>query len=833
MQERKVMQKDMRQVMRRVHDFLKDARKKQQMKLPSEAYFLNEDEIVCFQRKRGDSRYPYTFDGLTLWAYSSGNVKIQESAFNILLGWEISLEPNLAFFFGIKQGERYLPVSITGAARQPYEGDILRYIVYTPAAAYYIAESENLDGCLKLYVNEKKNVRMICTIHNKGSQACETYLASYIVPFMRHASAEGFEDKWYKSCSLTDDGFLFATTECVNRTLCLQHYGSIVRKCERKVTSTTSPSDYKGGSMQQLYAAESLIKGSFSEGKAYCGFTESAIAGDLCNVTLLPAESVTLDYTFAVSDDKTEAVYRAHCSEDFVGRELFRDLPRVQIETDVVQDKRFSYFLHNVFRQVEFCSRAKNYAGDLIGFRDIFQQLECALFWIPEVCRNRMVEALGYIGENGRVPRQYSYQQNRAVLPRMDLREFIDQGVWIISAVYTYLAVTNDYSILYEECGYYSIEGQSVSFSDKKNTVLEHLLRITDFLLNNMDDQTHCIHALYGDWNDALDGLGNTDDPGKEFGTGVSVMATMQVYQSCLQMCEILDHEDKFQKKEGEYRETAALILRGLFDYAIDDDGKGHQKIIHGWGDKRLFKVGSFCDNDGQSRDSATSNAFWVLSGINGKKDMREHILQAYSRLDSKNGIRTFYPYFAPDNKLVGRITQLPEGTAENAAVYIHATLFAIWSLYELGEVEFAEKQLLKILPITHSYISTTPFVMPNSYCYNEQYGYDGESMNDWFTGSGCVLGKIVFLEIFGFKPDLNGFVLRPVQNSVFRSFQVTLRVKEGILRLNYRNEQRGTRKFVLHDEGKLGDPIVCEETEIYVRNQELYQRNLCIEIID
>ena len=104
MRKGKVMQNDMYRVMRLVHDFLKDERQKQQMKLPSEAYFLNEDEIVCFQRKRGDSRYPYTFDGLTLWAYSSGNVKIQESAFNILLGWENSLEPGLAFFFGIKRG---------------------------------------------------------------------------------------------------------------------------------------------------------------------------------------------------------------------------------------------------------------------------------------------------------------------------------------------------------------------------------------------------------------------------------------------------------------------------------------------------------------------------------------------------------------------------------------------------------------------------------------------------------------------------------------------------------------------------------------------------------
>ena len=40
--------------------------------LPSNCYFLNADEILCYERKFGDSRYPYSYDGLTLWAYSSG-----------------------------------------------------------------------------------------------------------------------------------------------------------------------------------------------------------------------------------------------------------------------------------------------------------------------------------------------------------------------------------------------------------------------------------------------------------------------------------------------------------------------------------------------------------------------------------------------------------------------------------------------------------------------------------------------------------------------------------------------------------------------------------------
>lgn len=73
---------------------------------------------------------------------------------------------------------------------------------------------------------------------------------------------------------------------------------------------------------------------------------------------------------------------------------------------------------------------------------------------------------------------------------------------------------------------------------------------------------------------------------------------------------------------------------------------------------------------------------------------MKKYIEAAYRRLDSKYGIKTFEPYFRSDNKGVGRIVNFPAGTAENAATYIHATLFAVWSLFELGESDKAWEQI-------------------------------------------------------------------------------------------------------------------------------------------
>ena len=477
-------------------------------------------------------------------------------------------------------------------------------------------------------------------------------------------------------------------------------------------------------------------------------------------------------------------------------------------------------------RQTEFCARAKNYAGELIGIRDVFQQLECALLWIPDYCRGKIVEALGFLGEDGRAPRQYTYPRDQGVPPKMDLRKFIDQGVWIISTVYTYLAVTGDFSILNEQCGYYKLDDDSVEYSEKRDSVLEHLLRIADYLISHLDEETHCLHALYGDWNDALDGLGKTEEKGKEFGTGVSVMATMQLYKNLHELCEILAHEKKYFDKIEAYQATAKRIENGLFEHAIESDDSGNKKILHGWGDKRSYKVGSFCDNDGVSRDSATSNAFWVLSGMNEKRDMKEHILRAFERLDSKYGIKTFEPYFAPDNDRVGRIIYLPKGTAENAATYIHATLFVIWALYELGENKRAEEQIKKILPLTHEFISTTPFVMPNSYVHNEEKGFDGESMSDWFTGSGAVLGKVLFFGVLGLHLDLNGVTVAPAKSTLFRELKTVLRVKGGELEISYKNAGAGKRKITVN--GK-----AIQANSVTLRNEELYGKRMSVEIID
>lgn len=213
---------------------------------------------------------------------------------------------------------------------------------------------------------------------------------------------------------------------------------------------------------------------------------------------------------------------------------------------------------------------------------------------------------------------------------------------------------------------------------------------------------------------------------------------------------------------------------------------------------------------------------------------MKEHIVKAYERMDSKYGIKTFEPYFAPENKDVGRITSLPKGTAENGATYIHGTLFTIWSLFEMGEYDKAWEQIFKILPITHEFISTSPFVMPNSYAENPEQGMDGESMSDWFTGSGCVLGKVLFFCVFGVRPNLQGVEICPAINKKFNKLQTTLSIKGGEITVIYRYVGQGKRTFMVNGNSVCGEYVAKYGTDkITLLGEEIAGKKLVVEVCD
>ncbi len=867
----------------RWHNALKqNTQLRNESSLPGEAYFIDEHNILSIPGDDGDSRYPYGKNGFNFWAYASGYMHCNEGLFSVFLRANEGQEPKIAFFAGFPGEEgRYgyfplLPVPVMNC-RETGGTEIERYTVFSKSCIYYITEARGMRFTVRVFPDDSKRLYFTTYIENLEAVRKEFYISTYMNPFLCHNLNENGESRWFREVRYMNGRsgeealgtFSIKVNEDISRTVSVSNIGIIRRglaiagdSCMTGHQETASRYEYAGGSRGSVNNPGSLLFGAFKDKKHICAFTEVGAAGDILHFSIDGKSDIRYDQVLG---------YRVHCSDENEADELLQEkvLPEeidrkleavekdmaergkgLQLEVSVTKENslkagKFNSFFEHLKVQVEFCSLIKGYvqlsAGSLIGIRDIFQALEGLTYWQPAAVRKKMLEAFEFIIEDGRCPRQYTLPVSEENPPAMDLRLFIDQGVWVISAVSTYIRVTGDKSFLNEICGYYRIVDEKraiVAKSTIKDTVLEHMMKIMDFLMSKRDfSNTGCIRVLYGDWNDALDGLGVSNEPEQEFGTGVSVMATLQVFQNLNEMAELLSWLDcrKYAVEIAEYRKAAEELKINIRKYCIICNEEGEKRIVHGWGDKRAYFVGGFNDPDGTPRLGLTSNAFWVLSGINSLDNCMEPvILEAFRALDTKYGFKTFEPAFMPHTPGVGRIPKLPAGTAENGAVYVHASAFAVMALFQLGYSKEAWEQLTKLLPFTHERISCSPFVMPNSYCFNREKGIDGESMLDWQTGSSNVILKTIIKYVLGIRPGFDGIWLQPAEYLPFGKLEFFINIKGCDLHVTYENNEKGERKIFIDDIEQPGTYSKNMKPEgLWIPNSDLRRSQLNIRIVD
>ncbi len=797
---------------------IKAAEKEAEGKLPQNSFYLDYDKVVCLPRSRGESRFPYDGDGLMVWLHSTGFINAMESNFNIFKTANCGEESAVSFFGGIKNTENgYTPISVTGASRAAEEKGVSRYILYTLKCAYCFVEVQGIVLALRLHVDEKKHIHFSLNAINVSDGKKEFYIASFMEAILRYAENEGF---WSR---LTKYGKHYKNGSFILKSRNGKSHDSLVinsKVCEGVPTKkyhTCSRSDFLGESGLSIANSRSLRVGGFETQAEDVATTDLPIAADMFHFTADAQECVRIEYELCVnhSEDVNEAeglidadidIQRIDSGLELIEQKEKGDFDKLSIRfedwnSDKTNADTFNKFLRSVQKQVTICAHGKNYAGPMIGVRDVFQQIEAALIWQGHISREKILIAMDKILVTGRPPRQYSIPATSEANIYLNVKKYIDQGVWIINTVYTYLAYTGDYSILDEECGYLEIsEGVlhgEAKRSRERDSVLCHLKRIMDYMLSQIDEEyeTGCLRALFGDWNDALDGLGRTEDKEKEYGSGVTVMATLQLYQNLREMTELLrivgDDEGHCEK----YAIASERLEKGLERYAIDVNEKGERRIIHGWGDKLGYKVGSFNDPDRSARYSLTANSFWAISKfLKRDPSLKSSIMDCMNAVSSKYGLRTFDVPFPENTKGVGRISSLVPGTYENCCVYVHGALFGTMALFEMGESQRAWEEIEKAIVITHDNCTMTSFIMPNSYCENPDYGMDGESMGDWHTGSATVLIKEIIRYGFGICPTLNGVLIQTPKYFPSKNAEITLRVRGSKLTMKYSNNGQGKR---------------------------------------
>ena len=819
--------------------------------LPENAYYLNDKDVLCLEREIGESRYPYYMDGLTLWAHSTGHIASNESNFVIFRTAAAGEGATLDFWGGIKNGEEWIPVSITGATKPLIEPvSVKRYTVYSPCCAYYIADTDNIVFALRCAVTTKKQISFTSMAINKTDNTEETYIATYFNPILRYSNNDTPWAPMGRKAKLADD----------NTSILIRHSDpedkdpvniAVITKTlvsENPVVedATVACSNFLGAIGRTASNALSLKMGKYPRTKRATNTADMSISSEILKTTLNKNGVFTADFLINLSHDESavETLVKtkpANIDSDIKAQEKVNaeklsglDITFGNLDTDKVNSTVFNRFLKSLQTQVNLCALGKNYAGWLLGVRDVFQQLTCVQIWNPDGARAQIVRALNFIMSNGRPPRQFSVPDNDSIIPTFDIRQFIDQGLWIIETVLKYISSTGDWSILDEKCSYYDIIDEYKGLykkSDVVDSVLDHLLKITDFLTDKIDSRTNCLRILYGDWNDAVCGMGATDRD-EEFGTGVSTMASLQLYKLLFEMCEILNHVGEHNEKIKELQAIRASLADGLEKFALQQDGD-RTHVMHGWGDMGKYTVGSLCDPDGKKRFSATCNSFWCISGmIERNPELKESILKAYDVLDSKYGIKTFEPYFPQDMKGVGRIVNLTPGTYENACTYVHCTTFAIMALFIMGEPRRAWEQIFKVIPMTHEHVSKTSFVMPNSYVYNEEYEIDGESGGDWYTGSGAVLTRCIYEYALGMQVTPDGVRVATPDYLPSDSVKMSVRIKGCQVDFEYSKTGEGRVYFVNGEKAECLTDALSNTKYIFIKNEALKDK-IQIKVVD
>lgn len=789
-------------------------KKTRDVALPDNSYILEENTVLTYPRKYGDSRYPYYNRGLNLFPHSSGYIDCTKGPFTVFRFVHYNEDAPVAFFAGEKQGDRFFPISVTGAARQAVEEGIERYVVFTTVCAYYIVESEKAVFALRAHLDADDRIRFSLGAVNRGEERT-IYLSSFFEPTLKYgANEESYHRMWKYGIHQDNGKFLMMTHNMRYDCLAINKKieGEVVR--EHFTTAKRTFLGMRGGCLTNSLA---LVNGHYDKDVPTTNTTDQPIASDMVHFSLPKDGFACIHYDMLVCEDIDEAKAFLDTEVD-VAKENAALVVRREEEKKVFENLNISFkdwhndgvnpnvlnqFLKFVQRQVTLCSLGDRYAGSMLGIRDVFQQLEPCLIWHKDRARAQIVRVMNYMLDTGRPPRQITFPSQEYPIPNMDLRPFIDQGFWIFSTLHTYLAYTDDFSILDEICGYYTPAATygPIKPSEEKDSLLCHLQRIMDFLISNVDDKTRCVHSLHGDWNDALIGLGDSSDPDKEFGDGVSVMATLQMYLSLTQLCEILEHIGGFEERIAQLREVQRQVAEGFMKYAVETDTEGTKRVVHGWGEHRSYFIGTTHDYDGKDRISLTTQAYFAISDmVHRYPELKEDIVRNILKLDSKYGLLTFDKSFDEYSPKVGEVSTIAPGTVENACAYVHASTFAIMALFQMGHSKEAWEQFQKSIVITHDNATLTPFVMANSYCENEGLGMDGESLaaGDWFTGSGAVLMKELIRCGFGIVPNMDSLTMMPPKVMPCKGAEVTLNIKGADVRVSYENRGEGKRRIML-----------------------------------
>lgn len=435
----------------------------------------------------------------------------------------------------------------------------------------------------------------------------------------------------------------------------------------------------------------------------------------------------------------------------------------LQIETP---DKDLDNFVNNWLpRQVYYHGgvnrlttdpQTRNYLQDNMGMNYIR----------PEVARKAFLTALSQQEATGSMPDGILLAEG-AELKYINQVPHTDHCVWLPVTLEVYLDETGDYGMLRE---------QVRSENGDNFTVFERISRAMDWLLAARDERG-LSYIAQGDWCDPMNMVGYK-------GKGVSGWLTLATAYALNLWAAVCIQEGKpelakhFRAGAKEVNDAANNHLwdGDWFARGITDDG-----VVFG------------TKKDREGRIWLNPQAWSILGGAASEEQREKMLPQVDEQLGTPYGVAMFAPPYSGMREDVGRVTQKYAGSAENGAVYNHAAIFYIYSLYTVGEDDRAYELLRQMIPgpSEEDYLQRgqLPVYIPNYYrgAYHEYPRTAGRSSQLFNTGTVSWVYRCFSEGLCGLRGDRDGLCIQPRLPSGWDNVKVTRQFRGATFVLDIR----------------------------------------------
>ncbi|MEG2107099.1 MAG: glucoamylase family protein [Clostridia bacterium] len=409
-------------------------------------------------------------------------------------------------------------------------------------------------------------------------------------------------------------------------------------------------------------------------------------------------------------------------------------------------------------------------AGGAVGFRDQLQDCLALIYSNPIRARQLILEIAKHVYAEGDVMHWW-HSEKHGVRTRIS-----DDRLFLPYVVAEYIQATGDKAILDIELLYLfsnplapneKSRYENPKYTSNPESLKMHLERIVESAYRIGDNGLLLIDG--GDWNDALDNVGNSFD-------GESVWLTMFCYS-------VLDKMEKYY--EGSER-MIFVNRKNELKTAIERcfTGKQYKRLI--------TKDGEWlgADGDGACGIDIISQAWASLSNACDKKQVNIALNTAKKRLFDHNNnlIMLLTPPF-DYKKYYGYISSYPKGVRENGGQYTHGAIWYIMALIKENRVDEAYELFSAINPLekcisseeTKKYKAEPYVISADVYTNPQNLGRAGWS---WYTGSASWCYKLILEDFLGIRLCGDKIEVKPKLPTALNCVEVEYRFKKSIYKL-------------------------------------------------